>query len=142
MRPAHFLIEVSDKSGILFDFAVFDTVLRAIGFVFFCNLQNMIPLFRAVLHPLPALSGKSQDCLAPYIRNQAIEVFAQVTCELVTNPPQESAPRIDLYRRYLYDGKSNKQYPPTNKRYIFEVSELREKVDYIHAGVTSCLSSH
>ena len=141
MRPAHFLIEVSDEFGILFDFAVFDTVLRAIGFVFFRNLQDMIPFLSAVLHALPALSGKCQDCLAPYIRNQAIEVFAQVTCELVTNPPQESAPRIDLYRRYLYDGKSNKQYPPTYKRYVFEVSELREKVDYIHAGATSCLSS-
>jgi hypothetical protein len=102
----------------------------------------MIPLFRAVLHALPALSGKCQDGLSAHIRYQTIEVFAQVTCELVTNPPQESAPRIDLYRRYLYDGKSNKQYPPTDKRYIFEVSELREKVDYIHAGATSCLSSH
>jgi hypothetical protein len=142
MRSAHFLIEVSDEFGILFNLAVFDGILRAIGFVFFRDLQDMIPLFRAVLHALTALSGKCQDCLASYIRNQAIEVFAQVTCELVTNPPQESAPRIDLYRRYLYDGKSNKQYPPTNKRYIFEVSELREKVDYIHAGVTSCLSSH
>jgi hypothetical protein len=141
MRSAHFLIEVSNEFGILFNLAVFDGIFRAIGFVFFCNLQDVVPFLSTMLHALPALSGKCQDCLAPYIRNQTIEVFAQVTCELVTNPPQESAPRIDLYRRYLYDGKSNKQYPPTDKRYIFEVSELREKVDYIHAGATSCLSS-